>query len=330
MRKIKILILMLVALFITACQNQKPQVVIYTAAEDYRISDMQEQLRLEYPEINVIIESFSSSELFTKLNAEGEDTICDIVFDIEYLNAQILAKQDLFTTLNDYDTSAFVDDTVVLMNGNIYFLPEYKNGGAIIVNKKVLQEKNLPIPATYADLIRPEYKGLITMPNPQASGTGYMFYLAWANQFGTQGVMDYVEELSKNIFEFTSSGSKPVTYLTLEEAGIALGMTGNAVTKINEDNSDLQIIIPDGGSPYCLYGYSMIKGKEDNTSVRIVFDYIYNEYIERNNERFYPERIYQERDYTSQMPNFPQNIEYADMSNYDIATKEMLLEKWGY
>jgi len=330
MKKLSIVILILMLLPLTACQSQRTTVVIYTAAEDYRIADMQEQLRLRFPEINVQIESFSSGELLARLNAEGTETISDIVFDLEYLNAKMLAATGLFAALNDYDTSAFADNLVVTINNNIYFLPVYKNGGAIIVNNSVLSERGLAIPTTYADLIRPEYRGLIAMPNPGTSGTGYMFYLALYNQLGQEGVLDYFEALSRNVFDFTPSGSKPVTYLTMREAGIALGMTGNGVTKINEGHNDLQIIIPDGGSPYCLYGFAIINGKEDKPGVREVFDFIFNEYIKRNNQLFFPERIFHDRDYTSQMPNFPQNIEYADMSNYDIETREHLLRIWGY
>jgi iron(III) transport system substrate-binding protein len=36
------------------------------------------------------------------------------------------------------------------------------------------QEKNLPVPETWKDLGDPKYKGLIAMPNPNTSGTGYL------------------------------------------------------------------------------------------------------------------------------------------------------------
>jgi iron(III) transport system substrate-binding protein len=39
--------------------------------------------------------------------------------------------------------------------------------------------KKLPTPASWADLIRPEYKGQVAMPNPASSGTGCLMVSAW-------------------------------------------------------------------------------------------------------------------------------------------------------
>src|SRR5260370_24731539 len=36
----------------------------------------------------------------------------------------------------------------------------------------------LPI-SSWADLVRPEFKGTITMPHPASSGTGYLMVAAW-------------------------------------------------------------------------------------------------------------------------------------------------------
>ena len=44
---------------------------------------------------------------------------------------------------------------------------------AFCVNTKVMQEKNLPMPKGWNDLLDPKFKGLVTMPNPVASGTGF-------------------------------------------------------------------------------------------------------------------------------------------------------------
>src|SRR5690242_14740455 len=42
-------------------------------------------------------------------------------------------------------------------------------------NTDLLQQKNLPAPACWADLIKPEYKGEIQVANPNSSGTAYTF-----------------------------------------------------------------------------------------------------------------------------------------------------------
>ncbi len=91
------------------------------------------------------------------------------------------------------------------------YLPEYINSGAIILNTQVMEKNGLDVPTCYADLLKEEYRGLISMPNPKSSGTGYMFLKSLVNAMGEDAAFDYFDQLSENILQFTSSGSGPVT-----------------------------------------------------------------------------------------------------------------------
>ena len=68
-----------------------------------------------------------------------------------------------------------------------------RQAGAIIVNREVLEKYGLEAPQTYADLLKPEYKGLVAMPDPKSSGTGYFFYKSWVNTMGTEEALAYVD-----------------------------------------------------------------------------------------------------------------------------------------
>jgi ABC-type Fe3+ transport system substrate-binding protein len=48
-------------------------------------------------------------------------------------------------------------------------------------------KKNLPKPASWADLANPVYKDSIVMPNPASSGTGYQAVYAWIQIMGEKG-----------------------------------------------------------------------------------------------------------------------------------------------
>ena len=61
-----------------------------------------------------------------------------------------------------------------------------------------------------------------------------MFLKALVNSMGEEEAFAYFDKLSENILQFTSSGSGPVNSLVSGEAVIALGMTPQAVTQINE------------------------------------------------------------------------------------------------
>ena len=200
-------------------------------------------------------------------------------------------------------------------------------GGAVIVNTDVLAQKGLTKPTCYEDLLKQEYKGLISMPNPKSSGTGYIFLKGLVNAWGEAEAFSYFEKLTPNVLQYTSSGSGPVNALVQGEVAIGLGMTSQAVTQINE-GAPLEILFFEEGSPYTIYGQSIVSGREERASVKEVFDFLVNTLTYETVENFYPEKIYKDIDFS--MENYPENITYSDMSNNGIEEKERLLEKWVY
>lgn len=306
-----------------ACGSVKEKVLIYSSIEDYSIEYMNQRFQEEFPEYEITVEYMSTGNQAAKLLTEGTETACDITHDLEYSYMEQLNTQGIFADLSTYETQIYTEDTI---KSNTY-LPQGRSGGAIIVNTKVLEEKGLSAPTSYDDLLKPEYKGLISMPNPKSSSTGYMFLRCLVNTWGEDETFKYFDKLTENILQYTSSGSGPVNALVQEEAAIGLGMTAQAVTKINE-GYPLKILYFAEGSPYCLYGQAIIKGKEDREAVSEVFDFMINTLNYELIENFYPEKIYRDKDYV--IKNYPTNIIYSDMSNDSIEEKERLLEKWIY
>lgn len=310
-------------LCLPGCGEKKEIVVIYTSAESYRVEHMWQRLNEEFPQYEILLEYLPTGSHAARLLAEGLDTDCDITYDLEYTYLEKLETAGLLADLSGYDLSVFCPD---VLNSNCY-VPEYRNGGAVIVNPAVLKKYGLDVPSSYDDLLKAEYQGLISMPNPVSSGTGYMFLLAMANSWGEDAAFTYFDALAKNVLQFTSSGSGPVNALIQEEVAIGLGITGTAVNAINE-GSPLEIMFFEEGSPYALYGQAMIRGKKDRAAVREVFDFLYGTYAYENCQMFYPERIFENR--TFQLENYPADIAYCDMTNNTAQRKEALLSRWKY
>ncbi len=315
---------LLVLLVLTGCGEDKEQVLIYTSAEDYRIEYLSARLQEEFPQYDIVIEYMSTGNHAARLLAEGASTPCDISYDLEYSYMSQLATAGLFADLSErYDMSIY-EDTAKESN---YYVVEYRNGGGIILNTEVMASRGLSKPTSYQDLLKPEYQGLISMPNPKASGTGYMFLKSLVNAWGEQAAFDYFDKLTDNILQYTSSGSGPVNALLQGEAAVGLGMVGQAVTEINS-GAPLEIVYFAEGSPYCFYGQAMTVSGKDRPCAQAVFDFLINEYCYENNEKFFPEKIYKDRDFT--IKNYPQNIVYSDMSGNTIEEKEHLLSLWKY
>lgn len=327
-KSIKSVCMLLLAVVMLGCfagcgGSAKEKIVIYTSAEDYRMDFIQEKMNEKFPDYDIVIEYISTSNCAAKLLAEEGSGECDIVWSIEYGYLQQLENAGLLVDLDGkHDFSVFLDDMLV----STYIAPELRNGGAIVVNKGLLQEKGLDYPTSYEDLLKPEYKGLISMPDPASSGTGYMFYLSLVNAMGETKALDYFKALSENVLQFTSSGSGPVNALVQGEAAIGLAMTAQAVTQINE-GADFEILFFEEGSPYSTYGNAILKKNEDNAVVLDVFEYLSTECNMEMNRLYFPEQLY--KDVVYEVENYPTNIKYADMSNDTLERKLDLIEKWN-
>lgn len=323
MKKIAVLLVAIMfSTILSGCKDSRETIIIYTSAEDYRVEYMQKRMKEEFPQYNVIFEYKSSGDHAATLKASGKNAECDITHDLEYSYAAQIASAGYLADLSDIlDFSVYAEDAVQ----SNYYAPEVRNGGAVIINRKVIEERGLDLPTSYQDLLDPQYKGLISMPNPASSGTGYMFLISLVNAWGEEAAFEYFDQLTENILSYTSSGSGPVNALTTEEVAIGLGMTSQAVTKINE-GVNLETIFFEEGSPYSLYGQGIIAGKEDRECVKEVFTFLATTLTEEQNELYYPEKIFKDKSFT--VENFPTDITYADMANNTPEKKEDLLSKW--
>lgn len=297
-------------------------VTIWTSGEDYKNEYYLNALRAQFPDYDITLEYMNSSSIAAKVMEEGENCSCDIICSEEY--GYLYMCEEYLAELTDFDFSVFLSDIVP---DNHKFAPELKNGGCIIINPAILEANSLSAPTCYNDLLKPEYKGLISMPSPASSGTGYMFLRQLTNEWGEDEAFAYFESLTDNILQYTSSGSGPVNALVQGEVAIGLGMTSQAVVEIN-DGVELEIVFFDEGSPFSMYGNAVLASSAERQCVMDVFNYLATELCRGDNELYFPDQIY--KDFTPTVAGFPANIHYGDMSGDTLGEKERLLEKWTF
>ena len=325
----KILCLILAVLMLAACfagcGQKKKKIIIYATSEDFRIDNAQKMLSEKFPEYDIHVQYKSTGDLSAMLLASGKNSDADIIYELETAYLEKLGDQ--LAVLENVDFSVYLPE---LVPESRRYVPLIRTSGAVIVNKKLLAEKNLPVPSSYDDLLKPEYKGLVSMSNPKSSGTGYIFYLNMVNERGEEAALAYFDALAKNISGagFTSSGSGPIQALKMGEAAIGLGMTFQAVNEINA-GADYEILFFGEGSPYNTYSCAVMEGKQNDEDVMKVFNYILSDVAPRDNALYTPEKIFKDKSFSIQ--NFPENIPYGDMTGLtDVAKKESLLDKWKY
>lgn len=306
-------------------ENKAKTITIYSTAEDYRNEQARQMLTEHFPEYDIQLVDIDTGTLAAKLFAEGSETDADIVMELE--STYLEKVSDSLAVLNNVDFNVYMED---LPPEHHKYAPWYRLSGGIIVDAGALAAKGLAVPASYDDLLKPEYKGLISMPNPKSSSTGYIFLLNMVNERGEDAAFAYFDALAENMSGqgFTTSGSGPVKALLTGEAAIGLGITYQAVEMINE-GGNLEIIFFAEGAPYTTGGSAVIVGRETDADIMKVFDYIVSDVTPADKELYAPERIYKEQEI--KVPNYPQNISYGNMAGIqNIELKERLLDQWNH
>ena len=316
--------LVLLGTGISCKKAESKSVIIYTCTEDFRTEHMQQLLKEKFPGYDITLQVLSTGNTAAKLKAEGKDTEADIILNLE--TGYLEGLQDIFADLSAYNLKEFIPE---LVPSSKRFLPWDKSSGAIVINRSKLESSGLPVPATYQDLLKPIYKGLISMPNPKTSGTGYMFLVSLINAWGENAAFAYFDRLAENILQFTTSGSGPVNALIQGEVAIGLGMTLTAVNAINSRNVPFELFFFSEGAPTITTGFGIIKGKETRAVVKEVFEFAMTKLVRDDKELYCPEPIFINQ--PNNIANYPKNIPYAKMDGvYDLALKERLMEKWKY
>lgn len=326
MKKWIIIVLALTLVFTAlAYTGNRESIVICAPTEQFRIDELQKQLNERFPQYNVIVMNMSTGKAAAKLYAEGLDTEVDILLAME--SGYLTKLKDNLADVSGYSKLSYLEGLTTADNGNLWVTWE-RFAGSIIVNTQVLEKRGLPAPKTYEDLLDPMYQGLIAMPDPKSSSTGYFFYKNWVNLWGEEGALEYVDKLHKNLKQFTESGSGPIKLLKQQEIAIGLGMTFQAVVERNE-GQPLELIVPDTGSPYSLTGATIIKGRENKKGIDEVFTYLVNDFMVYDKENFSPETVYNGQ--KNLVENYPTDVVYADMTGIqDDKDKERLLALWKY
>lgn len=298
-------------------------VVIYSCGEGDRNETQMASMRAAFPNYDIRMHYIATGNCAARLRMEGSASEADIVLALEggYINQ----VSDSLEELSDFDGSIFCED---LRDPENRYFPFSRESACIAVNDDVLSSRGVPVPTSYQDLLDPVYKGLVTMPNPKTSGTGYNFLKSLVNTWGEDEAFDYFDALSENIYQFTSSGSGPVNALVQGEAGVGFGMTYHAVSEINK-GVPLSVHFFKEGSPWDVYGMGIVKGKGQRKAVHDVFGWLCTDGVRIDNSTYVPDQILVGE--TPHIDNYPTGVTYADMTGItDVDEKMRLLERWSH
>ena len=209
-----------------SCLVNAEELLVYTAIESEWLPIYKAAFEKKYPNIQISFLRGSAGPISARLIAEKDAPQADVVFGLSAIAMENLSKKGL---LEPYKPSGAEYLNSKMHSKDFHWFGMNAWGGSICVNTELLDRKGIPVPQSWEDLTKPIYKGLIVMPSPLASSTGYMFFLGWIQGFGEKKGWDYFERLHKNILFYSSSGARPAAMVSQGE--IAIGLSSAAFIK---------------------------------------------------------------------------------------------------
>lgn len=146
---------------------------------------------------------------------------------------------------------------------------------AFVVNTDALGKT--PVPKSWADLLKPEYKGKIAFLDPTSAAVGYS--VAVAANLAMGGTLDnwepgfkYFKELKKQGVEHPKQTATP--RVIKGEIAILIDADFNGYRPKVREGAPLQIVIPAEGSLKMPYVIGMVKGAPRSDAGKKLMDYV--------------------------------------------------------
>ena len=149
----------------------------------------------------------------------------------------------------------------------------YKGILGFMCNTEELERLGLEEPKDWDDLLKPEYKGLIWMSNPNTAGTAKLVINTMVQMKGHDEAMEYFVELDKNIAQYTKSGSGPSKKVGIGECVIGIGFLHDGITQILDGYDNISLVIPASGTSFEIGATAIFKGAKHPNAAKLWIEF---------------------------------------------------------
>jgi len=153
-----------------------------------------------------------------------------------------------------------------------YANPFYVGAIGFACNTDWFKKKGLAYPTSWDDLLKPEFKGQISMAHPSTSGTSYTILATIVQMRGEEATWKYFSALNQNIRQYTKSGTTPPMDVGLGEAAIGITFSHDGLKPAFE-GYPVALSFPKDGTGYEIGCMALIKNgpsKETSNGKRFI------------------------------------------------------------
>ena len=254
-----------------AAAQAEGELVVYGSCEEEYLAAACEHFEELYG-IKVQYQRLSTGEVQSKIEEEKGNPSADVWFGGTTDPYNVCAAEGLLEPYEAENASHLLGDAYRDADGNWYGI--YKGILGFMVNKDELDRMGLEAPQDWADLLKPEYEGLIWTSNYNTAGTAKLVINTMIQKYGHDEGIQYLVDLDKNIEVYTKSGSGPSKNVGTGECVIGIGFLHDGITQIVDNGyGNIELVIPSSGTSFEIGATAIFKGAKHPNAAKLWIEY---------------------------------------------------------
>jgi iron(III) transport system substrate-binding protein len=279
MKKLGVLIACALMLcFLVGTAAAKDTVVVYTSLENDEVVSYLELAKQELPDLDIQAIRLSTGELGARMLAEKDNPQADCVWGWALTNMAEFVPKDMLVPYKPQGWDQIPDK---FKDPEGYWTAIDLYAAAFVINTKVMEAENLPMPKGWKDLLNPAYEGKLIMPNPASSGTGFLQVASllvlldpdYKNKPVEENkAWDFLKELDKNMGQYIKSGSKPAKLTAAGEYAIGCSFAF-VFSSLKKQEFPVEMVLPEEGVGFELEANALLKGAKHEDAAKKFLDW---------------------------------------------------------
>ena len=281
MKKIIALVLLMLVVLVNGAMAQSEELiaaaqaegelVVYGSCEEEYLAAVTQHFQELYG-IKTTYQRLSTGEVQAKIEEENGNPSADVWFGGTTDPYNVVASEGLLEAVEPENAAHLTSPMYRHADG--YWFGIYKGILGFMVNQEELDRMGLEAPQDWADLLKPEYKGLIWLSNYNTAGTAKLVINTMIQKYGHDEGIQYLVDLDKNIEVYTKSGSGPSKNVGTGECVIGIGFLHDGITQILDNGYDnIGLVIPSTGTSFEIGATAMFKGAAHPNAAKLWLEY---------------------------------------------------------
>ncbi len=245
---------------------------LYTALDVDEAKIYIEAFEKSHPDIQVDWVRLSAGEVLARLRAEAGNPQASLWFGGPS-DTFIVAKEDgLLAPYTESLAWQYIDKRFKDPDG--YWIGIYMGFLGFVSNKDFLEKHGIQPPQSWYDLLKPVFKGEISMAYPYTSGTAYTRLATLVFLMGEDKALEFEKKLSEQVHHYTRAGSACVTEVGLGEVAVGIAFAHDILAKGVAKGYPVVLSFPKEGTGYEIGGMALIKGGPEPELAKVFYDWM--------------------------------------------------------